>query len=579
MKNVHRLVPGIASGPVSCALLATFAVTALGATDIASAGTLHADAAKPAAAQRDAVTRTSVDAAVDFRVVPAGSADEAQALKALRKAAADIGAPPRTLDEVARWSDQLTHALREGGFPIGQVLMTDDDWRGAHAGGRATFTVFPGRIHAITLRNASRMHDDRLQRIVADALCGTTAPDQSVCLLQTARLERTTQLLQDLPGVAIEQAPQFSPGGGVGDVNVVFSLAEKGKPMQVDVVADNKGMPSTGAYRLGVTASGNNHFGWGESYAATVMATPKGAWTGSLSGSLPVSDNGLRAVGGLSRQQYSINAGTPVEGVANTAQLGLSYPIKRGLDRNVWAGASLLHSQAQTTFKDFDVSTHGTIDSARVSLQADNGDRAQQLRSNQWSVQGALTAGRQRNDDPSDVVVQRAGGYAKATATAFGRRALNKDGSLFATARFNGQWASRNLDPSEKLLAGGPDGVRAYRADETSFDDGAILNAGVYRRFPFATGHQLQVGAFVDVARGRINHAPWENWENSYPGADDVRNTRTLAGPGLSLDWLTPIGATVSFSVAKPFSSADASWIDDDARPMQYWLSVSWSPH
>ncbi|CAH2896339.1 MAG: FIG00460331: hypothetical protein [uncultured Paraburkholderia sp.] len=34
------------------------------------------------------------------------------------------------------------------------------------------------------------------------------------------------------------------------------------------------------------------------------------------------------------------------------------------------------------------------------------------------------------------------------------------------TGRVNSQLASRNLDASEKLAAGGPDAVRAYRADE-----------------------------------------------------------------------------------------------------------------
>ncbi|MGO4223297.1 ShlB/FhaC/HecB family hemolysin secretion/activation protein [Lysobacter sp. TAF61] len=514
-------------------------------------------------------------ATADFRVVPAGSSDEATATIVLQTAAAGLGAPPRTLDDVNRWSEQLTVALRQGGFPIAQVLMTEDDWRRADAGGAPVFIAYPGRIRNIVVNNTSRMHQDRLQRVVVDALCDERSTDTAVCLLQTGRLERATQVLQDLPGVAIEQAPQFSPGAGVGEVDVTFSVAQRGKPAQADFIVDNKGMQSTGAYRLGVTGSGNNHFGLGESYAATLMVTREGMWTGSLDGAIPVTANGLRAVGGLVRQEYTINAGTPVEGVASTAQIGLSYPLKRGLDRNVWLGTSLLHSRTQTTFEDFDFATRGTIDSARFSLQADNGDRAQQLRTNLWSVQGALTAGHQRNDDPADAVVKRAGGYAKANMTAFGRWLLGSSGDLFITGRTNVQWASRNLDPSEKLLAGGPDAVRAYRTDEASFDDAFIANVGLYRRFPLATGHQLQAGAFVDVARGRVNHDPWPLWESSYIGVDNVTNWRTLAGPGLSLDWLTPKGITVSVSVAKPFNSASPSWIDEEARALQYWLSVS----
>ncbi|MEC5404842.1 ShlB/FhaC/HecB family hemolysin secretion/activation protein [Paraburkholderia sp. MPAMCS5] len=497
-------------------------------------------------------------------------------MKLLRDRAATLGNAPANLDDVNRWSERLTDALRQGGFPVAQALMTDDDWRAAQKGAEPVFAVYPGRIGKILVQNKSRVDDARLQRLVSHAMCGSDST-HGVCVLNMPRLERATQLLQDVPGVAIEKAPQFSSGAGVGDIDVVFSIAAKGRPMQVDLILDNQGIESTGAYRFGLTASGNNYFGAGESYAFTLMSTDKKMWTGSLAGSVPIFDDGLRLTGGLTRQQYTINAGTPVAGVATTAQTGVLYPFMRGLDTNLWGGASLLHSQAATTYKAFGFASHSTLDSVRFSVQADNGDRPQQLRTNILSGQAALTLGHQRNDDHAlDAGPQRAGNYAKLTGFGFGTYALTRSGNLFLTGRINSQLASRNLDSSEKLAAGGPDAVRAYRADEVSFDEGVVINAGLYQRFPVATGHQLQLGVFSDFAIGRVNHSPWANWEKSYVGVPGVTNTRTLAGYGASVDWLTPVGATVSASISKPYGFSSASWVEPGKKPLQYWLSVAW---
>ncbi len=531
---------------------------------------VHAGPAVPDAAA------VSAQKVVEFSVFPAGSPAADVVERVLQSAASRLGAVPATLAEVDQWSDSLTNALRQGGFPVGQVLLTDQNWRAAQQGRSLVFTAFPGRIHDIQIENQSRVRDERLHRLITKALCGAESLD-SVCLLQTSRLERATQLLQDVPGVAIAAAPQFSPGGGPGDINVRFSIAQRGDPITGDVFIDNKGIESTGLYRLGVTAAGNNFFGLGEAYALTLTGTEKRMWTGSLTGSVPVLDDGLRVTGGFTRQQYTINAVTQVVGVANTLQAGLQYPITRGLDANVWAGASYLHSRTNTDYKNLYVA-HSTLNALRLSLQANNGDRAQQLRSDIWSGELALTVGHQSNDVPYlNNVTQVAGVYGKFTTTGFGKYGLNRSGDLFLTGQMNGQLASKNLDPSEKLGVGGPNAVRAYRADEGSFDDGVVLNAGLYQRIPVAAGHQVQFGIFSDFAIGRVNHNPWSGWESTYIGMADVSNRRILSGYGLGIDWLTPIGATVSASVSKAYGFSSTSWVDPGKKPLQYWLSVTWS--
>ena len=62
---------------------------------------------------------TAQKAIVDFKLLPAGGQDEAAVIQLLRTQAQQLGAAPHSLDEVNRWSDRLTDALRQGGFPIG----------------------------------------------------------------------------------------------------------------------------------------------------------------------------------------------------------------------------------------------------------------------------------------------------------------------------------------------------------------------------------------------------------------------------------------------------------------------------
>jgi hemolysin activation/secretion protein len=546
-----------------------------------SAGAIHAHAEvteAPAMATPSSQAAAPKAPKVKFRVIPDAGASNLALIQSVEKARKGLGERPVDIPDVEKWSARLSEALRQGGFPLGQVLMTQDDWLKAIRTGRYVFSVFPGRISRIEIKNASRVGDARLKRVISNALCGVDELGESdVCLLQTSRLERATQLLQDIPGVGIAGAPRFSAGQQVGNTQVEFSLEQRGQPVQAGFILDNNGVATTGRTRAGITFAGNNVLQAGDAYALTLMDTQKHMLTGSISASAPLNDSGLRLAGSVTRSQYTVNSVTPITGVSTVLQTGVQYPFARGLDSNVWGGLWLLHNQAKTTYDDFDYGTESSLDSVQLSIQADNGDRAIQMRGNRWSARGALTMGRNNNDDPGNVVTNRAGSYSKIFGQAFGSYGLDKSGDLFVTGRISGQLASRNLDSSEQLGLGGPGAVRAYRADEGAADDGVILNLGLYRRFPMATGHQLQIGGLLDVGYGRVNHSPWKDWDASYVGIPGVKNNRTLSGYGVSTDWLTPWGVMVSLTAAQPFGSSSTSWVDPGQKPRQYWLSATWS--
>jgi hemolysin activation/secretion protein len=543
-----------------------------------SAGAIHAQGEAAPATTAVESPRAATASHVKFRITPGVGANNLAVIQPITKALEGLGERPVDIADVGRWSARLSEALRQGGFPLGQVLMTQDDWLKAIRTGRYVFSVFPGRISRIEIKNTSRVDDARLKRVISKALCEVNElGENSTCLLQTSRLERATQLLQDIPGIGIAGAPRFSAGQGVGDTQVEFSLEQRGQPVQAGLILDNNGVVSTGRARAGISLAGNNVFQAGDAYALTLMDTQKHMLTGSVSASTPLNHSGLRLAGSVTRSQYTVNSVTPITGVSTVTQAGVQYPFARGLDSNVWGGLWLRHNQAKTTYDDFDYGTQSAINSVQLSIQADNGDRATQMRSNRWSARGELTVGHVNNDDPGNVVTHRAGDYAKLTGSVFGSYGLDKSGDLFMTGRIAGQVSSRNLDASEQLGLGGPGAVRAYRADEGSVDEGVIVNLGLYRRVPLTTGHQLQIGGFVDVGYGRVNHSPWEDWDASYVDIPGVKNARTLSGYGISGDWLTPWGVMISLAVAQPFRSSPTSWVEPGKKPQQYWLSATWS--
>ena len=114
-----------------------------------------------------------------------------------------------------------------------------------------------------------------------------------------------------------------------------------------------------------------------------------------------------------------------------------------------------------------------------------------------------------------------------------GSRVQRITDTLSVSGALTAQRASKNLDPSEKFVLGGMDGVRAYAQGEGVGDEGIIasvearlLLAGASERMP----GQLHLLAFADAGRITINKDPW------YPGD----NERTLSGAGVGLSWSEP---------------------------------------
>jgi hemolysin activation/secretion protein len=90
------------------------------------------------------------------------------------------------------------------------------------------------------------------------------------------------------------------------------------------------------------------------------------------------------------------------------------------------------------------------------------------------------------------------------------------------------QWASKNLDGSEKIFLGGPQGVRAYPVNEAGASAGHIFNFEWFRQVQWDEDVPLTFSVFKDVGYATVNKYVWET------NADDA-NKYALRGHGLSV--------------------------------------------
>jgi hemolysin activation/secretion protein len=102
---------------------------------------------------------------------------------------------------------------------------------------------------------------------------------------------------------------------------------------------------------------------------------------------------------------------------------------------------------------------------------------------------------------------------------------LSARDALYLT--LSGQWANGNLDPAEKMVAGGPYTVRAYDIGAESGDTGILGSAEFRHELVQVKSGPLQAVAFFDAERVTVNHTAW------IAGTNGV----TLRGAGVGLKW------------------------------------------
>jgi hemolysin activation/secretion protein len=384
--------------------------------------------------------------------------------------------------------------------------------------------------------------------------------------LRIQALDRALLLIKDLPGVRID--------GGLREWtaekpsrDVVLQVASQAT-RSADILLDNAGSRSTGRERALANLRWSSPMGRGDQTTLTALKTDGSTYLrGEVS--WPWGYRGWRLSLYDAHLSYRLVApefvASHAQGTSNTLGLSVTYPVVRSSVQN-------LFTNFQVERKGFDNQVNGATESqykstllgAGLSANANDAWEGFSTASLQW-VRGQLNL----NGSPT----QSRDAAGARTAGLFGKWQYSLSRLQPLTSRweaygaFNGQWASKNLDSSEKFTLGGESGVRAYPGSEGVGAQGQVANLELRWR---ATPTDTLVG-FYDVGQVTLLR--------DIVSATAL-NTYALKGAGLGWHMQLPGNARIKFNWARrignnPNPSNTGTDQDGSLIRNRYWLSAS----
>lgn len=457
-----------------------------------------------------------------------------------------------TLASLRDMAAKITALYARNGYFAAQAYLPAQDIKSE----TVTIAVREGEYGQIKLNNQSRLSD----AVANNLLDGLKTGDP----ITIAPLETRLLLLSDVPGIKVQST--LVPGSSPGTSDLIVDVTP-GQSVSGSIDVDNAGNRYTGENRLGATVSLNNPLGLGDIATFRGITSGQGLNYGLLSYELQA---GRGRVGvSYSRLNYSLLRefeSLRANGVAEVASLYGSYPLIRSRDNNLYVR---LGYDAKT-FRDRIDSIGSITDKKDDVLTASlYGNRSDSLGGGGVSAYSlALSSGRLNIQTPAALAIDATtartnGSWNKLSFIATRLQRVTDSVSVYGS--LNGQFASKNLDSSEKMDLGGMNGVRAYPQGEARADKGYLLTLEarlLLPRFSSNMPGQMHLVGFVDHGNVTINQQPWA------PGV----NNRTLNAGGVGLTWSEPGNFLVRTYYARKLGNETALSAPDKSGRL--WLQA-----
>lgn len=458
-----------------------------------------------------------------------------------------------SLSDLRGMATKIADYYHNNGFFVAQAYLPAQDVKN----GVVTIAVITGQYGNITLNNKTNLSNS----LAKDLLGGLNKGDP----VKSGPLESRLLLLSDLPGVRINST--LVPGASVGTSDLIVDV-KQGPRLTGSIDADNAGNRYTGAYRGGATFFINNLSGHGDFASLRVLTSGPGLNYGRASYQMQF---GKASAGvAYSYLEYHLGeqyASLDAYGSQQIASIYVSYPLLRTRNNSL----HVLLDYDEKIFQDKLGSVPSTANKRahvlRTSLYGDHHDNfggggfdaySLTLSSGFIDLQNAQV----RN---IDATTARTNGYfTKLAFYANRQQNLNETFSLYTS--IYGQWASKNLDVSEKMELGGMYAVRAYPEGEAYGDEGFVFTVEPRMRLPKFSERmpgQMQLIGFIDTGTIITNTNSWAGWMN---------NRRTLSGAGVGLNWTVVNNFFVRGYYAHKLGSGEALSAPD--RSGRLWIQA-----
>jgi len=467
-----------------------------------------------------------------------------------------------SLADLWRAADIITGYYRERGYFVARAYIPAQDIKD----GIVEIIVLEGKVERISVKPVGdvRLHDSVVEGTLRSAL---PADGQ----IRKANLERGLLLLNDLPGINVRSV--LSPGATVG-TSLLTTEVTQGPRLSGHVDFDNYGNKFSGPMRLNAGLNLNDLTGYGDQLSLRVSDS-SGVTYGRVAYQLPVGTTGLKVGAAYSAMRYDLCcqfAALQSHGNAQVTTATALYPLVRGRDFSIYGTAAYDHRHffngtisGTTSDKMLDVGALGIRGESR-DFFGGGGLNTFGLTLTNGNVN--LNGSPDRSADSTAARTQ--GGYQKLFYSFIRLQRLGEAISFYAA--LSGQFASKNLDTSEKFLVGGPMGVRAYPQGEAFSDESMLLNLELrYNVTP-----SIQLAPFFDHGQVRLHHNLWDGWQD---GNTHLQNRYGLSGYGLGLNWSPPGAFLMRLGVAQPIGNNPGRSVqglnaDNSTRSPLVWLHL-----
>lgn len=429
---------------------------------------------------------------------------------------ADAEGKSMTLPELGAIIARVSSYYHNHGYPLARAIIPAQTIQD----GAVRVEIIEARYGQISIDNHSRVVDSLLQ--------ATLSPVQTGQVIGQAPLNRSLLLLSDIPGVAV--AATLRPGETVGTSDLEVQTTAT-STVAGDVSVDNDGNRYTGRARLGGTVSVIDPLRHGDTLSLTGLTSGSGMNYGSVGYEALLNGEGTRMGGSYSALHYILGSTlAPLDGhgIADVESLWLKHPFVRTQDFNIYGQAQYDHKHLDDDIGASDIHTDRHLDDWTASVAGDLRDSLLSGGVNTWSLgwtSGRLGFGNAAAQLADSATARTQGEFSIWNATFSRLQHVSAGDAIYLT--LTGQWSNSNLDPAEKMVAGGPFTVRAYDIGALSGDTGILASAEYRHDLRLLWSGQLQAIAFADAERVTINHTVWA------PGP----NGATLSGAGLGFNW------------------------------------------
>jgi len=356
--------------------------------------------------------------------------------------------------------------------------------------------------------------------------------------LNISQLDKNIRNFNRTPG--INAIAQLEEGKQFGETDIIVT-ASNTKTITGSTLADNSGSRSSGTGKLTNTINIDGLFNIGDRLSFTNVATGNNFQKGkqkeesnyyAMSTTFPMGYNGMQGTFRVSKMEYKLSApfdSTMPSGYSSEYNFTLTRPLIEKITKNLNATMSLSRNDY---VNDLATGNNSNKDMTKANLNLGFDSTDTKLGGGvNYGLIGVTLGNLDLQDNFSNYTTDQAGadssGRNLKAIFNFNRlqKITDKTNILF---KFNGQLAADNLDGSEQLTLGGPNGVRAYASSEAAGDAGFTTGLELKRNF-----FNFPTTLFYDYGKIRLHKNKWVGWNSTNT---DLKNKYALKGWGIATE-------------------------------------------